>query len=83
MWGVLVPRPIFLSESYSGGVLFLGLQIGRASMSTDDLPKFRQVLYRLATEYGIEHSDGRGDMIIITDVNGIERVATINFDRVE
>ena len=80
-WGVLVPRPMFLSDFY-GGVMFLGLQLGRESTSSDDLPKFGEVLRRLAKEYGIRHNDaehGR-NMVIITDTNGDERVAAIDFE---
>lgn len=29
VWGKLVPKPMFLSESISGGVCFLGLQLGQ------------------------------------------------------
>jgi hypothetical protein len=29
VWGMLVPKPLFLSEARSGGVQFLGLQLGR------------------------------------------------------
>ena len=62
--------------------MFLGLQLGRESMSNDDLPKFRQVLFRLANEYGIQHNDtehGR-NMIIITDSYSNERVVAIDFE---
>jgi hypothetical protein len=82
-WGVLVPRPLFLSESYSGGIMLLGLQLGHESTNDDDdLQKFDDVLHRLATEFGIQHNDaecGR-NMIIITDTNGVERVAAIDFE---
>ena len=82
-WGILAPRPLFLSESFSGGRLFLGLQLGRKSNgSDDDLLKFKNVLQQLETEYGILHNDavcGR-NMIVITDANGVERVAAIDFE---
>ena len=83
VWGILVPRPIFLSESYSGGVMFLGLQLGRASTSVDaNDTKLEEILYRLRKEYGIRHNDpdGQRNMIIITDANGIERAAVIDFE---
>ena len=80
-WGVLVPRPMFLSESYSGGVMLLGLQLCRVSRNVDDSPKFHHVVQRLATEYGMEHDYGEsGHAVIITDTNGIERVAAIDFE---
>ena len=81
-WGILVPQPLFLSESFSGGRLFVGLQLGRKSTSDDDLPKFQKVLQQLRTEYGIRHNDaecGR-NMIVITDTNGVERVAAIDLE---
>ena len=36
-WGTLVPRPMFKAESVSGGVSFLGLQLGRSPVEGDDL----------------------------------------------
>ena len=81
-WGILVPRPIFLSESFSGGVMFLGLQLGCESTNYDDIVKFEQVLKQIETEYGIRHNDvdqGR-NMIVITDTNGVARVAAIDFE---
>ena len=81
-WGVLVPRPIFWSESYSGGVMFLGLQLGRESRDDDDLEKFHVVLKRLEEQYGIRHNDAdRGrNMIVITDCDGKDRVVAIDFE---
>jgi hypothetical protein len=82
VWGILVPRPIFLSESYSGGVMFLGLQLGRASMNFDDVKEFYDILGRLKKEYRIRHNDpdSRRNMIVISDANGIDRVAVIDFE---
>ena len=81
-WGVLVPRPIFWSESYSGGVMFLGLQLGREPRDDDDLKEFHVVLKRLEEQYGIRHNDSdRGrNMIVITDSDGSNRVAAIDFE---
>jgi hypothetical protein len=82
VWGILVPRPIFLSESYSGNIMFLGLQLGHESDHADDDKKFVDVLQRLKKEYGIRHNDaecGR-NMIAITDSNGEERVVAIDFE---
>jgi len=84
VWGILVPRPIFLSESYSGNIMFLGLQLGRESDNDDDddYKKFQNVLQRINKEYGIRHNDaecGR-NMIAITDNNGEERVVAIDFE---
>ena len=62
--------------------MFLGLQLGRESTNSDDLPKFDCVLQRLANEYGIQHNDAeRGrNMVIITDANGDDRLAAIDFE---
>ena len=81
-WGILVPRPIFISESFSGGVMFLGLQLGRESKNNDDIHKFEKVLEQIETEYGIRHNDAeRGrNMITITDSNGVARVVAIDFE---
>ena len=81
-WGILVPRPIFTSESFSGGRMFLGLQLGRTSTGGDDREKIEKVLEQIEKEYGIRRNDcGRGrNMITITDTNGMERVVAIDFD---
>ncbi len=81
-WGVLVPRPIFWSESFSGGVMFLGLQLGREPRSDDDLEKFYVVLKLLEEQYGIRHNDtDRGtNMIVISDADGNDRVVAIDFE---
>ena len=81
-WGILVPRPVFFSESFSGGRLFVGLQLGRESTSDDDLPKFQHVIRQLEMEYGIRHKDAEHghSMIVLTDPSGVERVAAINLD---
>ena len=81
-WGILVPRPIFTSESFSGGRMFLGLQLGRTSTGGDDREKIDKVLEQIEKEYGIRRNDcGRGrNMITITDTNGMERVVAIDFD---
>jgi hypothetical protein len=82
VWGILVPRPIFLSESYSGNIMFLGLQLGHESDNADDDKKFDDVLQRLKKEYGIRHNDAKcgRNMIALTDSNGEERVVAIDFE---
>jgi predicted Ser/Thr protein kinase len=81
-WGTLVPRPMFLSETFSGTIMLLGLQLGHDTENVEDLPKFDAVLERLKKEYGIQHNDaeqGR-NMLIITDSDGNERVVAIDFE---
>jgi hypothetical protein len=77
----LVPQPMFVSESVSGGRWFLGLQLGRDPTEDDDTTKFKHVLNRLETEYGIQHNDAEGrNMLYITDVDGVERIVAIDFE---
>jgi hypothetical protein len=82
-WGLLVPQPIFLSESTSGFIKFIGLQLGREPNDKDDLSSFSHVLFRIQTEYGIQHNDAEGrNMIFIPDPNciGGERIVAIDFE---
>jgi hypothetical protein len=80
-WGILVPRPIFWSESKSGGRLFLGLQLGREPTADDDTSQFLNVLNRLQKEYGIRHNDAEfRNIIYISDADGVERIAAIDFE---
>jgi hypothetical protein len=81
-WGKLVPKPIFLSESPSGGVKFLGLQLGRMPNEFDDLAGWDQILRSLKQEYGIRHNDAEErNMIFIADsVTGVERMVAIDLE---
>ena len=62
--------------------MFLGLQLGREPRDDDDLKEFHVVLKRLEEQYGIRHNDSdRGrNMIVITDSDGSNRVAAIDFE---
>jgi hypothetical protein len=85
-WGGLVPQPIFISESYSGGILFLGLQLGRglsdSELDSDNYKsQQKEIFQRLETEYGIKHNDVDGrNVIMIPDSNGKERMVAIDFE---
>jgi hypothetical protein len=85
VWGKLVPEPLFLSESPSGGVKFLGLQPGRPlndeECENDDLfcQQWQSVLATLENEFGIQHNDARGNAIVI-ETNGEERLVAIDFE---
>jgi hypothetical protein len=82
-WGVLVPKPMFLSESVSGGRWFLGLQLGHKPtvVNDDTMKQFNNVLNRLEKEYGIRHNDAEGrNMLYITDADGVERIVAIDFE---
>lgn len=60
VWGVLVPEPLFLSESLSGKIIFLGLQLGRDVNERDDLSQWEEILRTLRVSYGIDHLDSCG-----------------------
>jgi hypothetical protein len=81
-WGKLVPQPMFLSESPSGGVKFLGLQLGREPNESDDLGEWYQIWQSLKQEYGFRHNDAEGrNMIFIADsVTGVERIVAIDLE---
>jgi hypothetical protein len=81
-WGKLVPQPMFLSESPSGWVKFLGLQLGRMPNDFDDLRGWNKILRSLEQEYGIRHNDAEErNMIFIADnVSGGERMVTIDLE---
>ena len=75
---------MFLSEAPSGGVKFLGLQLGRAfrddeSDNKDMNYQFQLVLEALTEEYGIRHNDVEGNAVII-EANGCEKIVAIDFE---
>ena len=62
VWGVLVPKPMFLSELGDATIKFLGLQLGRAPTaiecdSTSFAADSRKVIQKLYHKYGFEHLD--------------------------
>ena len=62
VWGVLVPKPVFLSELGDATIKFLGLQLGRAPTAIEcDSASFaadsRKVIQKLYHKYGFEHLD--------------------------
>lgn len=80
--GRLVPRPLFLSESPSGGFAFLALQIGRPVEEEDNISEqdCLQLLLTLKLDYGIQQNDPRGNFIMLRDSQGHERLAAIDFE---
>jgi hypothetical protein len=81
-WSVLVPTPLFLSVS--GGVLFLGLELGRDPKRGDDVyyqsEHWPNVL-RSLEEYGICHSDAEErNALLIKDANGSDRLVAIDLE---
>ena len=69
-WGRLVPRLYFVSESWSGGVVFIGMQLGK-NLDTEDcvsrVEEWRQVLLSLEEEFDLRHNDIDGNHILIPD----------------
>ena len=62
VWGVLVPKPMFLSELRDPTIKFLGLQLGRTPTdiecrSTSFATNSRKVLQKLYRKFGFEHLD--------------------------
>ena len=67
-WGSLVPKPLFVTESWSGWIKFFGLQLGRDPVPGDDLSERRNVLSTLENDYGFRHDDtDGGNMVFIFD----------------
>lgn len=82
-WGKLVPKPFFVSETPSGGVKLLGLQLGRnmnkSEVEDPDIGNQCNVaLDTLRDEYGIDHNDPGNAIMLKSD--GRDRVAIIDFE---
>lgn len=83
-WGKLVPEPLFLSETPSGGVKFLGLQLGRSLEGGVKVLKHQwdSILVSLEEEFGIRHNDAEGRSVnaIVVNDNGCDRLVAIDFE---
>jgi hypothetical protein len=86
-YGKFVPKPMFLSESPSGGVQFLALQMGRevrAGNSADEKiahMSFREsLLDKLRNKYGIRHNDPHNNFVILQNKAGKDHLAMIDFE---
>ena len=87
VWGKLVPKPYFLSETPSGGVKLLGLQLGS---SIDDSivdgeemwKEWQQAHAVLEHDFGIRHNDSESgrNSILIGDGLGHQQLAIIDFE---
>jgi hypothetical protein len=87
VWGKLVPKPYFVSETPSGGVKLLGLQLG--SSIDDSLvdgnemwKQWQQAHAVLEHDYGIRHNDAESgrNSILIDDGQGHQQLAIIDFE---
>ena len=81
-WGKLVARPLFVSESWSGWIKFIGLQLGRDPRPGDDTSEWRNILATLQRKYGFRHDDAdTGNMIFVLDEDtGCERLVAIDLE---
>jgi hypothetical protein len=82
-WGKLVPRPLFLSESVSGNVTFLGLQLGRPFADIDGklLPRIDDLLEQIRQLYGIQLLDACNlNFIYLPSEDGTEALAAIDLE---
>ena len=80
-WGRLVPEPVFVSESPSGAIRCLGLELGRdPSGSKCHTNEWSSVLKSLETGYGIRLPDSIcGNGLILTK-NGKEHMVAIDLE---
>eukprot|EP00978_Attheya_sp_CCMP212_P040444 scaffold220909_cov60-Attheya_sp.AAC.2 len=81
-WGKLVTTPLFVSESWSGWIKFIGLQLGRDPEPGDDISDWNRVLSSLESQYGFRHEDAEdGNMVFVTDEKtGTERLVAIDLE---
>ena len=81
-WGIKVPKPLFLSESFSGAVKFLGLQLGRSPTEQDDLTQWRSLVKSVQCQYGLDFQDTwkEQNSLFITDDSGKERLVMIDLE---
>jgi hypothetical protein len=81
-WGKFVPTPLFWSESPSGGVQFLALQLGRKLKEKDQITNEQclNLLKKLKNEYGIIHNDPDGNFVMIENNKGERCLAVIDFE---
>lgn len=81
-WGSLVAMPLFVSETWSGWVKFIGLQLGRSPQPGDDVSDWSTVLSSLESQYGFRHEDADGgNMVFVTDeATGTERLVAIDLE---
>jgi len=83
VWGSLVATPLFVSESWSGLIKFLGLQLGRSPLPGDDfLSERTHVLNTLENNFGFRHEDaGQGNMVFVMDEQTkTERLVAIDLE---
>jgi len=77
-----VTTPLFVSESWSGWIKFIGLQLGRDPLPGNDVSERINVLSTLENEHGFRHDDTEdGNMIFVYDENiATERLVAIDLE---
>ena len=80
-WGRLVPEPLFVSKSLSGGILYLGLELGQDPSSCDYASKeWSSLLHKLENIYGIRRHDSINCNGLIITRDGRDRMVAIDFE---
>ena len=87
-WGILVPTPFFISESPSGNVRFLGMQLGRPPKDDEpvDDDDYCNVLAALKKKYGFRQMDwSHGENCVYLDdgSKGTSTLVLIDLEDVE
>jgi len=81
-WGELVPEPLFVSESWTRGIKYLGLQLGREPVNLD-WSAWRNVLTTIQKRFGVQYNDldSLSNAVIIEDTTtGKDRLVAIDFE---
>ena len=79
--GILIPKALFLTESYGRGIKYLGLQLGRDPTSEDDTSSWGEVLGTLRSQYGFIHDDAdRKSGLFIPNGRGGEKLVAIDLE---
>lgn len=80
-WGTLTPEPLFVSESPSGGIQYLGLELGKEPSGSDYSSKqWLSVIYSLEKDYDIRHPDSNLRNGLIIKRKGKDRMVAIDFE---
>ena len=70
-----------MSESLSGGILYLGLEAGRDASGSDDASdEWSSVLHQLENVHGIQHHDAIYTNCLIVTRGGQDRMVAIDFE---
>jgi hypothetical protein len=90
VWGELVPTPYFLSESWSGNVRFLGMQLGQSTsestMNKDEIDTaYHHVLCKLSGSYAFSQLDWSHseNCVVVKGSSDRENVLVIDLEDVE